>query len=355
MKHIFLIHSHITFYISKNVQLFYKIPKENIFYIIARNYHNKYFEIPKSQILTKSRNDLYSPVLNKNFSFIQKINFLFFKNHFSDIPINIKSFMNAHPYILYTPIVSPLIIQALAFHNNCNQLHFIEEGFASYINGSKISLGSKKRLLLFFQKLNPFSTYQIHPHNQYAKIFKFKRINAYTFNNLCFKNNKSVITKSIPFYKSLLKSKLILPNNANLFIFDGITKYHAFSFVTLKSVVEKIVKRYIQNSLYLKFHPSQSLKEKKEIITTLKKHIKIFVIGDDEPLEVALLKLKNLNLYGFHSSLLFYALLYSNNHHVYSFEKILGNVNKTYSLSKTYLSFLRYLTPFKNFKEIVRI
>lgn len=153
MKHIFHVHSHITFFVSKQYVFDKEINPDDCLFLFSRDY------IPSSEYLKTFRYIINYPqdVLsfnNKKTSFPKKIYERFHKIHV--IEDLIFSFCNNDNFIFYTYSTYSHLCCIMATMRTCIGYYIIEEGASAYIDNSIIKQLISRKNLLFQSLLVPF-------------------------------------------------------------------------------------------------------------------------------------------------------------------------------------------------------
>lgn len=285
MKHIFWVHSHITFLVSDLVIKHLNIQPNDLIFITGRSY-----KIPE-----KSKEYLYSLIIDLNR--LDEPELINFKEKFE----------------LYIPQTRLEGIKTILKIDNCIKYNIIEEGLLAYsyyelppkILYYKILtyLGKKKRM----RKLD-----YIHP--------KFKK--AYCINKKAFKGlvyNKVVLSLNLKNDRNI--NNHYFNEKCNVIVFDGLVSYHD---VTLTEILEllKIIIGFIRKTntkkVFYKFHPVQVLEKNKKEVLEIKNifletlDIEFIELPQQVILEELIFKNNKVNIFNFVSSVGFYANLAGN-------------------------------------------
>jgi hypothetical protein len=112
-----------------------------------------------------------------------------------------------------------------------------------------------------------------------------------------------------------------------IFVYEGAVELGLIEYNYYIDAVKEQIERYSQEKNYIKFHPMQSNKERKHIENLfIEENKEVVVLPMDIPFELFITSNKDLNIYGFGSSLLFFSKTYG--HNVISDEKNLLISNK---------------------------
>lgn len=316
MKHVFFVHSHITFILSKLIINKYVLLKKDIVFIVSRNYKNEELAFYDSINFSQIHDELskyYIKDFFKIYSYIEKI------DHVIESKIDNKEF------IVYLPIVRHKLMQIIASHKNCICVNIVEEGMTSYSDYFFNDIDSNifKRIgkfifnnLFFLTKERFF----------YIKPFELRYFNKnisskfYTISKLGFNGVKEEIVY-LNFKEYNKKCNYDIDNNTPILILEGAVEQGNLSIDILEEAVDQMISSIDYNKIYVKFHPVQSIETINLINQIFKKYNKQ-IIKIPKEISIELLSLdKKLIIYGFSSSLLFYTKLFGSE--VYSYEYLL--------------------------------
>jgi len=334
MKHLFLIHSHITYYLAKSVEDSLNLDQNDIVYIFARNYSNvnsgEIKSVPLGHIPYQQ---------NVHFK-----NFISFWKHTSAIDKLINNLVEGENFNAYLPHFSDPIMQMIGTHSHCVQVNFIEEGTLQY---------SKKTYLKQpYKNLNNFIEYNLDRFLTYVKLFgkgRFFRVNNfYDFTFL----NKEIghfycLSEScfIPFLKKrviipLFKEEIDIQFQAinNLMVFEAMIENDVVNEKNFFDILNTILDSISSSVLHLKFHPAQTIESRTLIENLFKKRdISYLVVPDYVPVEQILASDRKIRVIGFASSILLYAKILK--HEVISFDQELQALDSKYQVYRRYNDF----------------
>lgn len=315
---VFFIHSNITYLSSlaiieaKNIQ--------NPKLIFGRNF--------KSNFFVNSYEKVY---LSEKVDFLSKIptygKFLLFFSYFSSIQrFNkiLKTVTKNNSFTCYIPHTKNFLMQLLINHKNCIAYNILDEGLLSYTTNQNFikktnayytesTIGIFMKYLKFLNHFNK-SDYYNYSKKSYNYLYLFFIQNTV---------NKKVKLLKLPKFETV-NHNLNMLNDKTIFILDD---YDSNNFVVkadyLKALTEVFTKFKISEA-FIKIHPAT--KDKTAVFELFKsKNISVTLISDAIPIEVFLVYGKNISVYGFFSSLLFYASIF--NQKSYS---LLGYLKKQY-------------------------
>ena len=324
MKHVFCVHSHITYLASLGIIDFLKLNKDEII-VISTNY-----DCPSGKIRIWNINPYKGNIIQKIHHRIKHFNFGRFLDNFINKKVDNDNF------IAYLPDMS-LIGKLLVTNPKCKGFNFFEEGTASYIKYDNLDTLSyffldspwRTRLLVFNDLRSIFRDILFILKGYNLKIFTLPRpANCYT----SFKNIKFFGFSEAVFPNSLKSNKIILSfsnskkyfsavrnyntlNNGYIWIGDDLAtfggKYTSSQYIN--AITNSIIRDGLNNkisTIHIKFHHFDTGKFNNDILEYIKsKGFNIVIIPKSVCLEIELLYVENVRVYGIDSSLLYYASL----------------------------------------------
>lgn len=311
MKHIFVVHSPITYLSALGVVLLEEIEKKDVL-IISESFRLDYEPIPIVQVSSM-----------KSFSLLKKRSFKIY----NEIDTIIDKFSSDDKFIAYIPVFH-LLDRYLITHPLCLKFNFIEEGFASYykyyrgiqhayIAGykwrySKGIKGIKERYINIINIIKGISPSILALPTFYTAYASDPNIIFYGFHE---KSHYLGVNRKILSFNSIidhykLKTKYNL-NNTTIWIGDPDVISLIGNTTELYDSLKKSFINYLQNnnisSIYIRFHYREINEQKKQFIDFFNQNnIMVIEIEQDTILEVELIKAKNVTLVGIFSSLLVY-------------------------------------------------
>ena len=285
-KHIFWIHSHMTYHISNSIIETNKLNLKDVIFIFSRNY--------KQSIKKQNALPLHCEIKLKPFTLLRKPfkSYKNFKNYLNEI-----NSLTDSKFQLYIPHSLLAHIAYLINHKNCLSFNYIEEGLASYNPKSFTSLNNTKPLNKFIFKL--LSLKEI---NDTYFILTHKKLNfCYAINKNSFKSFNNTIILSDVFKKLETRSDI-----KNILVFDAILCYGEISSELYLELLERIIKHLSERnqfSIHFKFHPEQYLEKNKNerqlIYSIFEKHphIQFIELSRDSFIESILYSDKDICLY----------------------------------------------------------
>lgn len=302
MKHIFLIHSHTLFLTSIGVIEKENLAKEDVIFLYSRNYNNSLPYSFESYDLSKEIEDTYYII----FSWSRR-NFWFNKKH-RDVSVQFfDSFLAEHApggFILYACHLQSFANQIIATNRLCKECFYIQEG-------GRVMTPDITTRVKWFCRLYNFIF--LHGEKRIWKMTNWfpnentpyrKPITAYAFDKAYFcdvpKETKMV---SWPRIDVDIELKINWP----MFLLEGAVELGQVDRKTYMEAVDRLVGMYAKKDNYIKFHPKQSNKIKLEFKGMFEKRgLCVEELPMSIPFELIVANFKDLDLYGFGTSLLFY-------------------------------------------------
>lgn len=302
-KHVFYVHSHITYYISMAIINEIKISESEVLFIKSRAYENNSLDNSKCIDIT----DIHDSIDK-----IGKLDFFKTYKYIKKIDNLIDSKIPNIDFSVYLPMVRHKAMQIIASNKNCKQINIIEEGVIAYskyfmhFKEKNVLLAIGKYIVNNFLNIGRGRFYFIKPFD-IRKFIKKNQPIFYTVSNQGF--------KGLPF--KIKKIELISDKNFSfelkgniVMVLEGAVEQGNLGLETFISSIEEMLRVNTQNEkkISIKFHPAQSDANKEKIINSCKKlGIKPQNIPNHVSFEQLALKNKNLLVIGFSTSLLFYA------------------------------------------------
>lgn len=319
MKQVFCVQSHITFLIAKTIIREEKFDKSNVVFIITRNYcHIDIEGFTKIDLSREHENISEKTLLQRFFSHISSC---------KKIDDKIKREIGEH-FVLYLPLIRNHFFQILATNEFCRTVNMVEEGVSAYAS-NMVSLENEQGIKKAFKNI----------FNTLSKALKYRMFFTSHYDISCLTNiNNSVFYclsdrafSSISKPKRVLdlcknitlssRSKFELKSNTVL-VLEGAVEQNNLSLNVFLSGINEIIKHIDTNRIHVKYHPVQSSENILKIKNIFEKNkIEAFEIPQKIAFEDILIESKNLDVYGFSSSLLLYTKILGSSPYV--FEEIL--------------------------------
>ncbi len=344
MKHIFTIHSHITFLAAIGTIVFKKIDTESVILICSGKYNPQLSDSFKGQIL-ESFDDIEG-----SYSWMQKIKHF---NYSKNVNSFITKIIKENNFIAYIDLMS-VFNRYLVMHPQCKEFHIIEEGIVNYGDYDDFNLWTadlrmfkwqwsglkqiKEMVNAIVRLLRGRSirllALPIHP-NLYTL---HRGVNAYCFSEYAFQYTRQEQKKILDW--STLTSFVDIDtsdysNGTWFWIGDTLTKAYNINLNDFKKAIyllmEEVNPMKQHRIVFLKFRGPESQLEKDITIKALIEYnFKIEILERNAIMEFIFLNGKDFNVCGIASSLLIYANLMG--HTTYSMYK---NIPEHYNISLT--------------------
>ncbi len=326
MKHIFLVHSPITYLTSVAVINQLQIAKDDAVIIFVR--FNKIAQ-PDNNYIGISLDEYYEnrSTSKKIYNYVQHFNIA------KRIDKLVNEATKNEKFTAYVPVLL-FIGKALITHSNCYTFNFIEEGMAQYYTeetlGNLTLVNAKESWRTSIIKNTKQLLYELY---MVLRGYNFK-LHALPFTYSCYNSFKNVgfyglTPESFPLAD--IKKKVVIPftretfrldihqneldiSNKIVWVGDAGVAVHGFSTsLYLKGINEGCIdylKRTKRNEIFIKFHRDESLQLREMVKKLFKENgIAFQIIPDFVIMELLLLKAKYVTLIGIYSSLLYYAAI----------------------------------------------
>lgn len=323
MKHVFIVHSPITYLSALGVILKENLNQEDIM-ILSETYNSKDLPIKIICLEEKLNKFAQNSILKKFYNFpLKKMNQC------------LETFLEGDSFIAYVSVFVATN-RFLIFHKNCASFNFIEEGLAAYhtyfdvkemvtntigrwdmsFSFSNLKIYIKEILWSTFQAPSKISAIPTH-YTAYATI---PNICYYGFTEYSFpiaKNKKTISMKDI--VKNYRFTPQLRDKLDNAYIWIGDPEIYS-KFQNLDIYLQSIYDGYIVflkerkiNTTFVKFHYRERKEHCKLIVDLFEKYDINCIVLEDVIMEIELSESKNVTLVGFYSSLLLYAKLIGHN------------------------------------------
>lgn len=299
MKHIFYVHSYVTYLVTLGVIEHNKIQDEDVLLISARNAvtQKRFKEIDFSSKYPK----LFGiPCYGEGLFFLKNLRFI--KSFDGDI----NRFCHTDRFLCYLPTDKHFGQQLLMTHKNCVGISYIEEGLFTYNNEFKKRtwpfhglLGSLKRYLNTGNRnINPLKR-----NNGSSVLFTL-------FDPYYYRTDLSIrcVMPSIPdieYNGIILENTNILMMNA---FKDASVQVQQQLLLLLEKFAEELFER--KEKIYIKHHPyaTEILKRQIELVFS-KSGVCYDVLDASLNTELMLFNSRNLSIYGFFSAAMLYGAM----------------------------------------------
>ncbi|MFT2007506.1 polysialyltransferase family glycosyltransferase [Pontibacter sp. 13R65] len=318
MKHLFYIHSYITYYVSLEIVKYKEIPFPDCVFMYGRGFepstnskagtevHLPYHHYPHNTFFLERQ-------FWKSWSKLRKFDAFLFKLN------------NGDKFHLYTNQTGLDFIKLILSHAKCQGYSLIEEGLYSYYTFdiiNKVICPPVGRRSMFYELLIRANFGRRLKQKRYFMESGYEAV--YGIHPKAFPGFRNRHILPFPFGTVADESST---NKQAVLILDSLLDYGVIREKVFLNALQKALDyfaKYGIERLYIKFHPKQyrnpdRLAQLKKVLSTSKKAIAISEIGQKQSLELlaADASIKNLDFYVFLSSAALYATLCGRN--AYSF------------------------------------
>ncbi len=305
MKHLFFAHSHTLVLCSIGTINYLRLNREDCVFLCTRNY-----KMPSifKEFKTFDANDVHQEfdayrygTFEENRAALRRL------DNFIDL------WTEGDDFMFYPPHMWGGIFSFTASHPRCKKISFVQEGAhvteSYFVN--KISLWLK--IKGYLKSIKHFGNLRGYPCNAW-----------YVDGCLGLQRKIDVYCTSKSFFQYMPKDKTIFHiikwpkydtelsiehQDGTIFIFDGYVSQGMVDEDVYKKCCERIIYENHRDYNYVKFHPSQSQEERKWLLDAfIKNDINVEIFPENIPFEYYISSFKNLNIAGFGSSLLYFAI-----------------------------------------------
>lgn len=305
MKYLFFAHSHTVVLCSLGTIEYLHLPHEDCVFIATRNY-----EVPEGLtdikiIDANALNDEYNdkPITGSRREKHEKI---------KTFDRQIASWTDNDSVHVFLPHIYGGIFLLFATYGKCKKVSFVQEG-------ATIGKGFFVNHIDLYHKIS----WWLLSYKNYGCFRVYPCLGFYTDGILKFQKKIDVYCTSKEYFKYMPKEKTCIhyikwPEyneeltiehpEAPIFIFDGYVRNGIVELDIYEKACQRLIKENNKQFNYIKFHPAQSEQERNNILNAFASlGVRAEVFSETKPFEFYIAKLKDLNLVGFSSSLLFFA------------------------------------------------
>ena len=306
MKHLFYVHSYVTYLVVLGIIDYYRIKDDDVCIFCARlNIHQTRFRCISVDTNFKKLWGL--PAYGTRLLYIKKRVEILKLDNF------IKNITKGSEYICYLPSDGHYLQQLIGSHKLCNQVHYIEEGLFSYNDDFR------KKSLPFRGKFSQIKRYlntggrNIIPQEAERKSILFTLFDEKLYSGILRKKCISLDLNALEYDGLKLQHSAILVMNAFRDADDDVIS-------AVLSILERFVSTYrnMDMELYIKHHPYSSDKfifQVEEIFRN--SDVNCHIIDNSVNIELLMCNSTDLYIYGFFSASMMYGALLG--HRVHSF------------------------------------
>lgn len=308
MKHIFYIHSYITYIVAVSVVAELALDHRDVVFIYGRSFH--YRDIPDIAVAELPSNLM---ALSRVPSYGKR--FIFFRKHRDIKALDklIGRLTQSGNFTAYLPLTKNYLMQLIVTHPQCGGLIFLEEGLLSY-TGNFVKNTYAPFVNNWRGKLAALSKYPNHGYRSYfyrsnnfsqpLSIYMLHEAPDIRQANIDVRVLKSVVVPSLDPQFQIDDSYLFIVETV---IEDGIVSADNY-FSVLETYIDELKKHKVAG-VWIRFRPNYPASG--AIIALFnKRSIHVDILPDEICIESVLSHSKNLTVAGLHSSLLFYAAIW---------------------------------------------
>lgn len=298
MKHLFFVHSNITYLVSLGIIKKLNLKKEEVCFIFGRAY-NFYCEYDKFWIGDFVKFEQTSPLAGKFFYFRNRK----LINKFDEL---IAQKTKDKQFTVYLPHDWNFTMQLLMTHKNCHSYNFIEEGLLHF--KEKLHLEFKNIFFIIKLAKNILNTGF---RSLYYNTKKRKKYKLFIISEQIKQLNYKCEMVLVPLYFPT-NNDVSEYNNSNIFIFDSFV-YKTNAIIEICKAVDFLLAKEPKNKWFIKTHPHTPDKILKEIENIFKKYSMDYKIIENSIIfgEEIIFKGENIKFFGFYSSLIYYSAISS--------------------------------------------
>jgi len=327
MKHLFLVHSPITYLVSISVIQKLKIPKQDAV-LLFHEFNNEAL-LESNRYTGLSITSYYS---NSNF-FQKTYNHVRYFNIITRIDNIINKIISDEKFIAYVPVLTP-VHKILITHKQCSSFNFIEEGLAQYykeetlesLNAFYSKYSWRTSLTRDIKRVLSEAIFVLRGYNvklqglpfSYSSYHALKNIFFYGVSKEAFPlvsaDKKEILSFDKESFLFVKQDSPIDLNNKIIWIGDPGVVHHGFNEKTYLQGIQDgcigFIKQKEEKNVLLKFHRDEPERLRKKIKKLFNDNdISVEIISDTVLMELYLFESKNVTLIGVYSSLLYYASL----------------------------------------------
>lgn len=350
MKHIFVIHSNITYLISLAVVERERIDIDDVLFISDGFTCNGPIQVTTVKVEVNRNLFKKAPCRYARLLF----------NPQCELYSAINAFLKGDSFIAYVPVLH-LIKKLVLLHPQCSQFHFIEEGLASYYTTMTLDdyacvhtggwfypkglKGLKSRFHTAYKefcfKTRKIESIPIQYMNHDAPGRKF-----YTFSESAYKAlqyGEKIVIDINTLMDSYPSEEISDVSNACIWIGDPDVENQYGKQIFSNCLKERLFPHIKENILYIRYHYREGENQRREFLTLLENNnIKYKIVDDNQIMELVFLKSKECKCFGIGSTLLIYASIFG--HKCYSVAEGIPNYRENLdTVVPVFSKFVSYL------------
>jgi hypothetical protein len=325
MFRLFYIHSHTTLLSALGTVEKLRLNSSKIVVVTTRNYRISTDQMPCALCIDLS--DHFTYLMKNKYNFFRTIKMV------REIDKLIDERVGGE-YVSYLPHIGVYLMQIIATHRFCKEVNFIEEGSASY--SRKLQASNR----LFNGLVKTFISRFLIPSRRFW-LTDVLFTDLYKALNIC--HSYGIFNRTfqyLPYKKSViawpkLRLSCEIHEEYPIYIFDSLVEMNFVDDKLYFSALSQMIKETASGTNYIKFHPYQTEANKKFIREQFNLiNVEVIELADNVVIEDVIVNKRNLNFFGFTSSILLYAKIF--NHQYHSFENLLKSDPKFINFRKLY-------------------
>lgn len=291
MKHIFLIHSNTVLLSALGAISHENIVLRDVLFLFSRNFKSS---IIPSEIHIKDISNLINYSCSRDFCYNIVKQDKYIKEIDTFIDTEVKD-----DYIMYVPHAGAPF-NVFITNKRCLNSCLLQEGAYSFFGVPKRDIKTKLKNLLFSNnRIWWTKTWDIPE----CKRHLLNLTKTYAIDESFFKPIKDTDNIVIKWPSINGDKRFYFPEKTNFFLFETVVEEGFASIESYLACCKKLIEDSGVSHCYLKFHPAQN-ENNITRIKSLFKGLEIELVDNTIPFELVLSTSKNLNLYGFSTSLL---------------------------------------------------
>lgn len=306
MKHLFYIHSHITYIVAASIVTNQNLPHEDVLFFFGRDFSINACPFPSVSLPVQEWRLSNIPSYGEPFLLFREGRFLL------RVEKRINEFINNQDFVAYLPLTKNYLMQWIQTHRRCVELNILEEGLLFY-TGNSVKPDAR---IFGDQVAGKFQTILRYP-NHLNRSVMFKKGKAQLSKLYTVSESQDwpdsiaeYATTVRPLYKPEVPEEYRL-DRAAVFFWDGLPESGVTSIEALRKVFGCFLDHIERQGypLYIKYHPTSKHVNDFNILIQ-ERNMTSTQIPPEISAEGILLWSTNLTVYGFHSSPIFYASLW---------------------------------------------
>ena len=305
MKHLFFAHSHTLVLCSIGTINYLHLKREDCVFLCTRNY--------KMPSIFKEFKTFDANEAHEEFDAYRYGTFKENRAALRRLDKYIDLWTDGDDFMFYPPHLWGGIFSFTASHPRCKKISFVQEGAYTYkhLFVNKISIW--KKIKGYLKSIKHFGNFRCYPCGAWyvdGCLGFQKKIDVYGTSSSFFQympQDRTIFHKiEWPKYDAELSIEHI---DGTIFIFDGYVSQGLVDEDVYKKCCEKLIGENAKEYNYVKFHPSQNDAERQWILDIFHDNdLNVEIFSESLPFEYYISSLKNLNIAGFGSSLLYFAI-----------------------------------------------